>query len=70
MSLTFTGLIYLIIVIIIAVLITQLVWNMVMPDVFGTREINFWQTFGLLILSAIFFGGNCNATNISYVYSS
>lgn len=38
-----------------------------MPDVFGIKEIDFWQTFGLLILSGIFFGGHCNATNVSYI---
>lgn len=67
MSLSFFGLIFLIIVFIIVILITQLIWNMVMPDVFGIKEIDFWQTFGLLILSGIFFGGHCNATNVSYI---
>lgn len=32
-----------------------------MPDVFGTKQIGFWQTVGLLILVNILFGGHCNA---------
>lgn len=67
MDMSIFGLIFLIVVFIIAVLITQLVWNMVMPDVFGTKQINFWQTVGLLILSGIFFSGHCNASNMAYV---
>lgn len=57
------GLIVLIIVILIVVFITQLLWNFVMPDVFGLKEIEFWQTFALLILSGIFFGCHCYTSN-------
>jgi len=54
-----------IIVVIISILITQYIWNAVMPDVFGTKQITFWQTIGLLILTNIFFGGYCNAYAVS-----
>jgi len=30
--------------------------NMVMPDLFGLKEITYWQAFALLILAKIFFG--------------
>lgn len=51
------GLVVLVIVsFIVSTLIIQYIWNAVMPDVFGTKEISFWQTIGLLILANIFFG--------------
>ena len=31
-------------------------WNWLMPAIFGLKTINYWQAFGLLILSWIFFG--------------
>jgi hypothetical protein len=37
--------------------IVQWLWNLVMPDVFGLKEIGYWQAFGLLILTKILFGG-------------
>ena len=36
-------------------LIVMLLWNAVMPDVFGLGTINFWQALGLLILGKILF---------------
>lgn len=62
-------LIVLIVSIVIVVFITQLLWNFVMPQVFGLKEIEFWQTLALLILTTIFFGGHCNAVNITSVYT-
>ena len=59
------ALIVLIVTILIVVLITQMLWNFVMPQIFGIKEIEFWQTLALLILTSIFFGGHCNASNIS-----
>lgn len=64
-----TGLIVLIVSIIIIVFVTQLLWNFVMPQVFGLGEIEFWQTLALLILTGIFFGGHCNASCISSMNS-
>lgn len=32
-------------------------WNLLMPALFGLREISFWQALGLLILSRVLFGG-------------
>ncbi len=31
-------------------------WNWLMPDLFGLATITYWQAFGLLVLSKIFFG--------------
>jgi hypothetical protein len=32
-------------------------WNWLLPTLFGWRQINFWQAFGLLVLCRILFGG-------------
>ncbi|MCH3995517.1 MAG: hypothetical protein LKE54_10855 [Prevotella sp.] len=37
--------------------IVMLLWNWLMPDLFGLKDINFWHALGLLILSKILFGG-------------
>lgn len=37
--------------------IVQLLWNWLLPAVFGVRTISFWQAFGLLVLSRVLFGG-------------
>ena len=33
-------------------------WNWLAPDLFGLREITFWQALGLLALCRILFGGS------------
>jgi hypothetical protein len=35
----------------------MLLWNALMPAVFGLVSINIWQALGLLVLSRILFGG-------------
>jgi hypothetical protein len=37
--------------------IVMRLWNWLTPDLFGWRQINFWQAFGLLALCRILFGG-------------
>lgn len=37
--------------------IVQLLWNWLLPPLFGWREITFWQALGLLALCRILFGG-------------
>jgi hypothetical protein len=32
-------------------------WNWLMPAVFGTHMISYWQALGILVLSKILFGG-------------
>jgi hypothetical protein len=31
-------------------------WNMTIPQVFGLKEITYWQAFRILIIAAILFG--------------
>ncbi len=38
-------------------LLVMLLWNWLMPDIFGLKQINYWQAWGLLILSTILFQG-------------
>lgn len=33
-------------------------WNWLMPDIFGLKEISFWQALGLSFLSTILFKDN------------
>lgn len=37
--------------------LVMLLWNWLLPPLFGVREITFWQALGLLVLSRILFGG-------------
>jgi len=37
--------------------IVQLLWNWLLPPIFGWRAITFWQAVGLLALCRILFGG-------------
>ncbi len=36
--------------------IIMLLWNLLIPAVFGITAINFWQALGLFILARLFFG--------------
>ena len=40
-----------------AALAVMLLWNAIMPSVFGLGEIGYWQALGILALSKILFGG-------------
>ena len=37
--------------------VVMLLWNAILPRVIGVKEINFWESLGLLALSKILFGG-------------
>lgn len=39
-------------------LITMLLWNALMPQIFHLPVITYWQAIGLLILARLFFGGS------------
>lgn len=38
--------------------VVKLLWNWLLPGLFGWRMITFWQAFGLLALCRILFGGH------------
>lgn len=37
--------------------LVKLLWNWLMPELFGLRQVTFWQGIGLLALCRILFGG-------------
>ena len=37
--------------------VVMLLWNWLLPALFGVRQITFWQALGLLALGRILFGG-------------
>jgi hypothetical protein len=37
--------------------VVMLLWNWLMPDIFGLKQIGYWQAWGLLILCTILFKG-------------
>ena len=46
--------------------VVMLLWNWLMPEIFGLKQLSYWQAWGLLILSSILFksfpsGGNDSA---------
>lgn len=38
-------------------LIVQLLWNWLMPVIFGLGKISYWQAFGIVVLAKILFSG-------------
>ena len=38
-------------------LVVMKLWNVLLPDILGVQEVNFWQAVGILVLSRILFGG-------------
>ena len=41
----------------VAGLVTWCLWNALMPGIFGLRDITFFQALGLLVLGRLLFGG-------------
>jgi hypothetical protein len=37
--------------------IVMLLWNWLMPSLFGLSAISYWQAFGIVVLAKILFGG-------------
>jgi len=44
--------------VLIATLPVQILWNVLLPDLFGAPKLGFWQTFGLLTLVNLIFNRN------------
>ena len=47
------------------VLVFMAIWNAVVPQVFGIGALNYWQAFGLMVLSSVIFGGVRSSSNNS-----
>ncbi len=37
-------------------LVVMKLWNWLMPEIFGLKRVDYWQAWGLLVLSCILFG--------------
>jgi len=46
--------------------VVKLLWNWLLPPLFGFRQLTFWQALGVLALSRILFGGFGLHGNRSY----
>ena len=53
----FKGIGFVIVLAAVVSLILFLLWNWLMPTIFGLPVINYWQALGLLLLSKILFSG-------------
>lgn len=54
------GIVLLFFLLIILAIPTMLLWNWLMPSIFGLIEINIWQAIGINFLSTILFGHKLN----------
>ena len=45
------------------ILLFQWLWNTTMPDVFGLKEVTYWQAFRLLLIAGLLFGGVFTGTS-------
>lgn len=52
------GLAVALVIVAILVVIFRWLWNSTLPDVFGVREVTFWQAFKIMLLASILFGGH------------
>ncbi len=54
------GIVLLFFLLIILAIPTMLLWNWLMPSIFGLTDISIWQAIGITFLSAILFGHKLN----------
>ncbi|MFC2087910.1 hypothetical protein ACFLSA_07110 [Bacteroidota bacterium] len=47
----------------------MLIWNWIMPVLFGLTEITFWQSFGIILLARLVFGGFKHGNHRYYEYN-
>ena len=52
------GLIIGLVILAIVTLVFRWLWNTTVPEVFGLRELSFWQSFKIMLLAGILFGGH------------
>ena len=53
----FIGVIFAVLFALVFGFFVMLLWNWLMPGLFGIREITYWQAFGIVILAKLLFGG-------------
>jgi succinate dehydrogenase hydrophobic anchor subunit len=52
------GLAIALVILFVLIVIFRWLWNITMPEVFGIKEVTFWQAFRILVLASILFGGH------------
>lgn len=60
-KLILTGILLFVIVILIITYPTMLLWNWLMPKIFGLTVLTFWETLGVLFLSGTLFKSSFNS---------
>jgi hypothetical protein len=45
-------------IVVIIVTIFRWLWNTTMPEVFGLKQLSFWQAFKIMLLAGLLFGGH------------
>ena len=55
-GMVFVGLIFAICFAIVFGFVVKWLWNWLLPDIFGLKEITYWQAFGIVILAKLLFG--------------
>ena len=53
----FFGIIFMLLFALLIGYVVMLLWNWLMPMIFGLGTLSFWEAVGLLILAKLFFGG-------------
>lgn len=56
-GLTFAGVGFAILFALLFGLVVKVLWNWLMPAIFGLGTITFWQAFGIVLLAKLLFGG-------------
>lgn len=56
-GMVFAGFIFAIFFALLFGLLVMVLWNWLMPAIFGLGQINFWQAFGIVLLAKILFSG-------------
>jgi hypothetical protein len=49
--------------------LVMILWNWIMPTVFGLGLIGYWQAFGIVILAKLIFGGMGGARHVGHRYN-
>ncbi len=55
-GMVFVGLIFAILFALVFGFLVKWLWNFLMPELFGIKQITYWQAFGMVILAKLLFG--------------
>lgn len=55
-GMVFVGLIFVVLFALVFGFLVKWIWNLLMPELFGLKEITYWQAFGMVVLAKLLFG--------------